>query len=83
MANLFIRPFEHEEVNCLRYNVEDSIQRFRRYLETLRNREYVGSNPTMGTRKKRGALSCLGVYSPLIFAVLSATGEITEYQLYR
>ena len=36
MANLFICPFKHEKVSAEGYLAGDSIQRFRRYLETVK-----------------------------------------------
>ena len=36
MANLFICPFKHEKVSAEGYSAGDSIQRFRRRLETVK-----------------------------------------------
>ena len=49
MANLFICPFEHELESALAIVSEIPFNDSEGALKLLRNREYVGSSPTMGT----------------------------------
>ena len=51
MANLFIRPFENEWQVPKAVQPEIPFNDSEGTLKLLRNREYVGSNPTMGTSK--------------------------------
>ena len=49
MANLFICPFEYELASALAIASRIPFNDSEGALKLLRNREYVGSSPTMGT----------------------------------
>lgn len=53
MANLFICPFKHEKVSAEGYLAGDSIQRFRRRLETVKESGICWFEPNNGHQQGR------------------------------